>query len=280
MLHVAHRKIKKKFFPAEDGTCHISKLPFQTNLPTKLSLVEDDDELLDDLSEAYHLSLCNRYVQDRTATPKRHDYVLNFLFSQTETMFKQHVRTTQNGFRNLVALREPHPIFHNNNRSPQVNVAYQTAVCLMRLAHVASLSSFSLPLSRFSSSHFSFYHWSLLSSASRIAKAFSCAASDNAVAKFWRDCMLAFCRDGGALVLSFVVPPGGAFLFGQALLRVPVGETTRAERHRRHLVEGYSELPLPDRDPVDILMDLLLSLEMDRTCKMKSKMKRENLDSA
>ncbi|KAI9906523.1 hypothetical protein PsorP6_016280 [Peronosclerospora sorghi] len=96
-------------------------------------MIEDDDELLDDLSEAYNLALCNRYLQDRTATPKSHDYVLNFLFSQPETMFKQNAQTTQNGFRNLVAVLEPHPIFHNNSRSTQVNVAYQTAVCLMRL---------------------------------------------------------------------------------------------------------------------------------------------------
>ncbi|KAI9921999.1 hypothetical protein PsorP6_001452 [Peronosclerospora sorghi] len=82
-------------------------------------ILEDDDELLDDLSEAYELALCNRYLQDRTATPKSHDYVLKYLFSQPEIMFKKHVRTTQNGFRNLVALLEPHPIFHKNSRSTQ-----------------------------------------------------------------------------------------------------------------------------------------------------------------
>ncbi|KAI9907606.1 hypothetical protein PsorP6_003950 [Peronosclerospora sorghi] len=46
-----------------------------------VNAVEDDDELLDDISEAYNLALCNRYLQDRTATPKIHDYVLNYLFT-------------------------------------------------------------------------------------------------------------------------------------------------------------------------------------------------------
>lgn len=98
-------------------------------------VMDEDDDMFDDLWDAYVLLNNSRYLNDRVKSPRSTEFLLDCALKLNVKEFQQNFRCDIESFHQLVELLEPCAVFHNKSTCPQTAVTWQVAIALWRLGH-------------------------------------------------------------------------------------------------------------------------------------------------
>ena len=100
---------------------------------TAFAFLDDDEELLDDVSQLYMLANLSCYIHNRQPQYRSHDFFLNTFMQIAEPEFRQLCQTSCHGFLALLAKIQDLPVFHNKSPCNQTSPVWKLAVALCQL---------------------------------------------------------------------------------------------------------------------------------------------------